>query len=54
MRMTATSHEEVLPLIRNDCNDHHVKPMVSASASARISRAILFFRHPDLFGGAIL
>lgn len=46
--------EEVLPLIRNDCNDQSVKPMVVGISLGAYLAGNLFFRHPDLFSGAIL
>jgi esterase/lipase superfamily enzyme len=46
--------EEVLPLIRNDCNDQFVKPMVVGISLGAYLAGNLFFRHPDLFSGAIL
>lgn len=44
---------EVLPLIRNDCGDHHIRPLVSgASLGAYLARNTVL-KHPDLFRGAI-
>lgn len=46
--------QEVLPLIRNDCNDQQVKPMVMGISLGAYLAGNTFFRHPDLFSGAIL
>ncbi|MBS1807196.1 MAG: esterase family protein [Acidobacteria bacterium] len=46
--------EEVLPLIRNDCNDPHVKPIVMGISLGAYLAGNTFFRHSDLFSGAIL
>lgn len=45
--------EEVLPLIRQDCWSHDVKPIVAGISMGAYVAANLFFRHPDLFGGVI-
>ncbi|MBK9313311.1 MAG: esterase family protein [Acidobacteria bacterium] len=45
--------EEVLPLIRQDCNFHDIKPIVAGISMGAYVAANLFFRHPDLFGGVI-
>ncbi len=44
---------EVLPLIRNDCRSD-VKPILTGISLGAYVAGDLFFRHPDLFGGAIL
>jgi esterase/lipase superfamily enzyme len=46
--------EEVLPLIRHDCHDHSVKPLVVGISLGAYLAGNLFFRHSDLFSGAIL
>lgn len=46
--------QEVLPLIRNDCHDPQAKPVVVGISLGAYLAGNLFFRHPDLFGGAIL
>ncbi|MFN0120757.1 MAG: esterase family protein [Blastocatellia bacterium] len=46
--------EEVLPLIRNDCQDPHIKPIVTGISLGAYLAGNVFFRHPDLFSGAIL
>lgn len=46
--------QEVLPLIRNDCRDQGVKPFVMGISLGAYLAANVFFRHPDLFAGAIL
>lgn len=46
--------QEVLPLIRNDCHDQQVKPIVMGISLGAYLAGNTFFRHPDLFGGAIL
>ena len=45
---------EVLPLIRNDCHDQQVKPIVMGISLGAYLAGNTFFRHPDLFSGAIL
>lgn len=46
--------EEVLPLIRKDCRDANTKPIVVGISLGAYLAGNLFFRHPDLLGGAIL
>lgn len=46
--------EEVLPLIREDCQDANVRPIVAGISLGAYLAGNLFFRHSDLFGGAIL
>ena len=46
--------EEVLPLIRADCKDDGVLPIVLGISLGAYLAANLFFRHPDKFGGAVL
>lgn len=45
--------EEVLPMIRHDCGGD-VKPIVMGISLGASLAANTFFRHPDLFGGALL
>ena len=45
---------EVLPLIRNDCRDQGILPYVMGISLGAYLAANVFFRHPDLFAGAIL
>jgi esterase/lipase superfamily enzyme len=45
---------EVLPLIRNDCDDQSILPVVAGISLGAYLAADIFFRHADLFGGAIL
>jgi esterase/lipase superfamily enzyme len=46
--------EEVLPLIREDCRDPHARPIVAGISLGAYLAGNTFFRHSDLFGGAIL
>lgn len=46
--------EEVLPLIRSDCRDANARPIVVGISLGAYLAGNTFFRHPDLFGGAIL
>jgi esterase/lipase superfamily enzyme len=46
--------EEVLPLIRRDCADESIKPCLLGISLGATAAANLFFRHPDLFSGAML
>jgi esterase/lipase superfamily enzyme len=46
--------EEVLPLIRTDCRDGGALPFVTGISLGAFLAANVFFRHPDLFAGAIL
>ncbi len=46
--------EEVLPLIRHDCCNLGALPIVAGISLGAYLAGNLFFRHPDLFGGAIL
>ena len=47
--------EEVLPFIRNDCGGSpDVKPIVMGISLGAYLAANVFFRHPDLFSGAML
>lgn len=46
--------QEVLPLIRNDCNDQNIKPFVTGISLGAYLAGNIFFKHPDLFAGAIL
>ncbi len=46
--------EEVLPLIRRDCHNSGALPIVVGISLGAYLAGNLFFRHPDLFGGAIL
>lgn len=46
--------EEVLPLIRSDCQDGNAKPFITGISLGAYLAANTFFRHPDLFAGAIL
>jgi esterase/lipase superfamily enzyme len=46
--------EEVLPLIRRDCHNLGALPIVAGISLGAYLAGNLFFRHPDLFGGAIL
>jgi esterase/lipase superfamily enzyme len=46
--------EEVLPLIRTDCRDQNIRPFVAGISLGAFLAANVFFRHPDLFAGAIL
>ena len=46
--------EEVLPLIRNDCNDQNIKPFITGISLGAYLACNLFFKHSDLFAGAIL
>ena len=46
--------EEVLPLIRADCRDPNALPIVAGISLGAYLAANTFFRHSDLFGGAIL
>lgn len=46
--------QEVLPLIRNDCRDQRILPFVVGISLGASLAANVFFRHPDLFAGAIL
>ena len=46
--------QEVLPLIRNDCNDQNSKPFVTGISLGAYLAGNIFFKHPDLFAGAIL
>jgi esterase/lipase superfamily enzyme len=46
--------EEVLPFIRNDCGGGDVKPIVMGISLGAYLAANVFFRHPDLFSGAML
>ncbi len=52
-RYEAYVTKEVLPLIRQDCGGD-VKPIVSGISLGAYVAGDLFFRRPDLFGGAIL
>jgi esterase/lipase superfamily enzyme len=53
-RYDAYITEEVLPLIREDCHDANVRPIVAGISLGAYLAGNTFFRHPDLFGGAIL
>ena len=46
--------EEVVPLIRSDCNDPGALPILLGISLGAYLAGNLFFRHSDLFGGAIL
>ena len=46
--------EEVLPLIRSDCRDGGALPILVGISLGAYLAGDIFFRHPDLFGGAIL
>lgn len=46
--------EEVLPLIRDDCHDPGALPLVVGISLGAYLAGNLFFRHPNLFSGAIL
>ncbi|MEP7272073.1 MAG: alpha/beta hydrolase-fold protein, partial [Acidobacteriota bacterium] len=46
--------EEVLPLIRQDCDDPHARPIVVGISLGAYLAANTFFKHADLFGGSIL
>lgn len=46
--------EEVLPFIRQDCGGGDVKPIVMGISLGAYLAANVFFRHPDLFSGALL
>jgi esterase/lipase superfamily enzyme len=46
--------EEVLPLIRSDCKDPGALPIVLGISLGAYLAGNLFFKHSDLFGGAIL
>lgn len=46
--------EEVLPLIRQDCGGGDVKPMIVGISLGAYLAGNIFFRHPELFSGAIL
>jgi len=46
--------QEVLPLIRQDCRDPGALPLVAGISLGAYLAGNLFFRHPDLFAGAIL
>jgi esterase/lipase superfamily enzyme len=46
--------QEVLPLIRHDCHDSSALPIVAGISLGAYLAANLFFRHPNLFGGAVL
>ncbi|MBY0502389.1 MAG: hypothetical protein K2X03_00665 [Bryobacteraceae bacterium] len=46
--------EEVLPLIRADCGGGDVKPMIMGISLGASLAANTFFKHPDLFSGAML
>jgi esterase/lipase superfamily enzyme len=52
-RYDAYLTEEVLPLIRND-SGHEIKPMIMGISLGSSMAANTFFKHPDLFSGAIL
>jgi len=45
---------EVLPLIRNDCQDQAILPIAVGISLGAYLAADIFFRHPDMFSGAIL
>jgi len=53
-RYDAYITEEVLPLIREDCHDSGVLPIIAGISLGAYLAGNLFFRHPHLFGGAIL
>lgn len=46
--------QEVLPLIRQDCGDPGALPIVAGISLGAYLAGNTFFRHPDLFGGAVL
>ena len=46
--------EEVLPLIRQDCGGGDVKPIVMGISLGAYLAGNIFFRHPELFDGAVL
>ena len=46
--------EEVLPLIRQDCGGGDVKPIVMGISLGSYLAGNIFFRHPELFSGAVL
>lgn len=46
--------QEVLPLIRQDCQDPGALPIIVGISLGAYLAGDIFFRHPDLFGGAIL
>ena len=46
--------EEVLPLIRRDCQDQAIRPHLLGISLGATSAANLFFRRPDSFSGSIL
>jgi esterase/lipase superfamily enzyme len=46
--------QEVLPLVRSDCRDGEAKPILVGISLGAYLAGNMFFRHPDLFGGAIL
>ncbi|HKQ75558.1 MAG TPA: alpha/beta hydrolase-fold protein [Blastocatellia bacterium] len=53
-RYDAYVTKEVLPLIHQDCGGADVKPILTGISLGAYVASDLFFRHPDLFGGAIL
>jgi len=46
--------QEVLPLIRHDCGDPGVVPLVAGISLGAYLAGNTFFRHPDLLGGVLL
>lgn len=45
---------EVLPFIRSDTGNPHAKPLIFGISMGAYLAANSFFKHPDLFGGALL
>lgn len=44
---------EVVPFIRNHCNDYHIKSFVTGASMGAYHAANFFFRHPYVFDGLI-